>query len=297
MKILVMGGSYFLGKAFVEAAADWYEVTVYNRGNNPLNMDNVTQIKGDRHNANELSQLNQCEYEIIVDFCAYEEGDIKAILSSLKTIPKQYILISTVDVYERGLGHLLAEDAPFETRNFGSEAGGYILGKVALEKELQKCASDVMAYTVFRPAFLYGPDNYAPRESIYFNWIEQAGQILHPADATGEFQLVYVQDVVRAILSAIGNTAAYNQAYNLTGSRMETYDSFAEALENIYGKTFEKVEITVSTVYEKGIPLPFPLTEAESNWYDGTKALTLIGEYTSLGDGLVMTRRAYSAGE
>ena len=87
-----------------------------------------------------------------------------------------------------------------------------------------------MAYTSIRPAFIYGEDNYAPREGIYFYWIQQAGQILHPVDADGEFQMVYVEDVAKAVLAMAGNSEAYGQAYNLAPLPMETYETFAAAL-------------------------------------------------------------------
>ena len=36
MNILVLGGSYFLGKHFVNMAADEHTITVFNRGNRPV---------------------------------------------------------------------------------------------------------------------------------------------------------------------------------------------------------------------------------------------------------------------
>ena len=143
--------------------------------------------------------------------------------------------------------------------------------------------------SLLRPAFIYGPDNYAPREAIYFHWIERARQILHPVDATGEFQMVFVTDVARAVLNAIGNKEAFQQAYNLASLPMITYESFSDALKEVMPIPFEKVPVTLQMVNEKQIPLPFPLTREESNWYSGEKALQLIGSYTQLVDGLKQT--------
>lgn len=290
MDILVIGGSYFLGKHFVKMAMNEHSITVFNRGNNPLNLPDVSEIYGDRHDAGALSGLGTMQFDVIVDFCAYAPNDIASIFQVLGKKIKQYIFISTCDVYERGLNRMLSEDAPFETRDFGGEAGNYILGKAALERELVECASEYdVKYTSIRPAFIYGPDNYAPREGIYFNWIEKAGQIIHPADATGEFQMVYVDDVAQAIVNSIGNPRAYCQAYNLAPTQMETYNSFADALSESVTVPFEKVSVTVQMVNERGIPLPFPLLKEESNRYDGKKALSLIDHYTKLAEGLKKT--------
>jgi len=293
MKVLVLGGSYFLGRRFVEKASERDDITVYNRGNRPLNISSVHEIYGDRRDGNSLCKLEGNSYDVVVDFCAYGENDISLIFEQLKGNIKQYIFISTCDVYERGLGKMLNEDAPLEYRNFGGEAGDYITGKVLLEQELVKnCAKYSVAYTSIRPAFIYGPNNYAPREGIYFQWIRQAGQILHPEDADGEFQMVYVDDAADLIMNVIGNEDAYNQAINLAPDNMENYETFAEALSEGIDIPFEKVPVTVEMVNERQIPLPFPLTRAESNYYDGRKALMYIDEYTKLTEGMKKTWNA-----
>lgn len=290
MNILVIGGSYFLGKCFVNMAAGEHGITVFNRGSRPLDIPGVKEIYGERHDVNALSKLKGQCYDAVVDFCAYQEGDIASVFEVLEGNIKQYVYVSTCDVYERGLNRVLDETAPFERRKFGGEAGEYISGKVALEEELLACAQKYhVMYTSVRPAFIYGPGNYAPREGIYFHWVQNAGQILHPTDATGEFQMVYVEDVALAVLRAIGNPAAYGQAFNLAPLNMETYDTFSDALEQSIDLQYEKVPVTVAFVQEKNIPLPFPLTKEESNWYDGHKALSLIGQYTALKDGLKKT--------
>lgn len=290
MNILVLGGSYFLGKHFVNMACMKHDITVYNRGNQPLHLPRVSEVSGDRHDIKKLSCLKGKLFDVVVDFCAYQKNDIAMVFQTLEGSFSQYIYVSTCDVYKRGLGTILDENAPFEKREFGGSVGDYISGKVTLEEELMECGAKYhVAYTSIRPAFIYGPDNYAPREGIYFNWIQNAGQILHPVDATGEFQMVYVDDVALALLQTVGNEKAYNQVYNLAPLKMETYDSFSLALAESMNIQFDKVEVTVDQVNEKQIPLPFPLTKEESNWYDGSKALTLIGHYTELAEGLKKT--------
>lgn len=286
MRILVLGGSYFLGKAFVKAAAGIHDITVFNRGTRPLDID-IKQIRGDRHIVSDLQQLSNHSFDVVVDFCAYQQGDIVSVLEALNFHVSQYIYVSTVDVYTHGLGTIVNEEGPFENRTILGQEGAYISGKVALEHELVDTLQDKnMVYTIFRPSFIYGPDNYAPREGIYFHWIKQAGQILHPTDATGEFQFVYVDDAARAILNACGNSKADNQAFNLASDEIVTYDIFADCMRKSIDAEFSLVPITLEGVYNNNIPLPFPLTKEESNWYDGTKVLSLIERYTPLHDGI-----------
>lgn len=292
MKILIIGGTYFLGKAFLKLADDGARrITVLNRGNRsvPGNEDgHVKVLLADRTKPEELGKLSWDPegYDVIVDFCAYQAGDVKNILEALPRGIRQYVLISTCDVYRRGSGGILAEDAPFETRDFGGEAGSYILGKTALERELLECASGRgMHYTVIRPAVIYGPGNYAPREGIFFHWARNAGQILFPENADGSFQVTYVEDAARFLLDCLLNEKAMDEAFNLCGEPI-TYEDFANALDEAVGMPLQRISISVEDAMERGIPFPFPLMKEESETYDGTKAVRQGLMTTPLEEGL-----------
>ncbi len=290
MKILIIGGTYFLGKAFVEKAYKEHELTLINRGNRPLPMNGIENCVADRHDVSALCQVKD-GFDVIVDFCAYEPGDIRLIAENFKGRFDQYIFISTCDVYRKGTGAVLTEDSPLEERVFPGPEGAYIAGKVALEKELRECADKYsFAYTTIRPAFIYGEDNYAPREGIYFQWVEKAGQILHPVDASGEFQMVYAGDCAEVILRVCGDEKSYGEAYNVCGTENVTYDVWRNVLKLAIGKPFECVDIEVKQVYERQIPLPFPLRMEESERYDGSKVRRLGVSYVKLEDGI---RRCY----
>lgn len=290
MKILVIGGSLFLGKAFVKLANS-HELTVYNRGSHPLDIYGVKEIYGDRHSEIDLRKLTGL-YDVVVDFCAYQAGDILQIADALKGRFKQYVFVSTVDVLVHGTKEKLSEKSPYETRKIEGKEGEYIAGKVALEQEIKlRAIEDNFDYTIIRPAFIYGPDNYAPREQIFYNWIEKANQILVPEDATGHFQMVYVEDVARALLAICERTESKNQIYNMCGE-VQTYESFTKALEDGVGKHFNRVAITVYELNERGIALPFPLIDEESESYCGRGA-TLIEQFTDLKTGLNKGYTAY----
>jgi len=286
-KILVIGGTYFLGKAFVQMILKETdcEVTIMHRGTAGAKIDieseRLTEIFGDRHDGAALRELPGEHYDAVVDFCAYIKGDISFLLDRIKATVDHYIFISTVDVYQRGLGRFLEEDAPLETRSFGGTTGDYISGKVALESEIKEaCAKKGCEYTVLRPAIIFGPENYAPREGMYFYWIGSAGQVLSPTDSDGEFQLVYVKDAARAIKLVMGNPAAYGKAFNVCENKTDNYESFCSLLKEATGEDFEILETRVEVINEKNIPLPFPLTKEESNYYDG-KAIAELGlEFT-----------------
>lgn len=296
MKILVIGGSYFLGKTFTRLASREHEVYLLNRGNQPLYDEYIVEYVMDRHDKESLAQILEPHFDVVVDFCGYQKGDIELIVENLKATFDQYIFISTCDVYKRDTGVIMNEESELEDRYFGGQAGDYIAGKVALEAELKECCKKCdAAWTSIRPAFIYGPDNYAPRENVYFKWILTAGQILHPYDATGEFQMVFVLDVAKAILAACGNTVAYNKAYNLCNGEMLNYERFADILESALELEFEKIELSVEEILRRGVPLPFPLKKEETQWYDGSRVEELGITYTDIEYGMTVTANYYQS--
>ncbi len=296
MKILVIGGSYFYGRVFVMEASKAHELTVWNRGTYSMREFGVKEIKADRH---ERTAACEEDYDAVVDFCAYGPKDIRDTVEHMAGKIGQYILISTVDVYERDAAVTKTEDTPLEERVIPGEAGAYIAGKVAAERELSKvCGERNIPYTVLRPAILYGPYNYAPRESAYIGMLLVNHVLPEFTDADGRFQFVYVKDAVQAVLASLGNCTAYGQAYNLCQDQILTYGSFFETLKAVAGQEdlagLTKVRLSVEEASGQGVPVPFPATKPETHLCDnekGKRELSL--RYTAFEEGMGRTYRAF----
>ena len=296
MKLLVIGGSYFYGRVFVMEAAKVHEITVWNRGTYSMEAFGVRQITGDRH---ERSAGCEEDYDAVIDFCAYAPGDVRDTLRLLTGKIGQYVFISTVDVYERDALVVKGEDAPLEVRPIAGEAGAYIAGKVALERETAEvCGERGIPCTVFRPAILYGPYNYAPRESVYIQMILQNHALPRFTDAQGRFQFVYVKDAALAVLACLGKEETYGQSYNLCQDQILTYEGFFEALkraaqpEDLEG--LAEVPLTVEQAMAQGVPAPFPATAAETHLCDNTKGKAELGlSYTDFEEGMQRTYKAF----
>lgn len=294
MNILVIGGSYFYGRIFVMEVSKNHCVTVVNRGTYSMEDFAAEQFTGDRRNGVFWKNMPG-HYDVIVDFCGYEPGDISTVLDNFTGRIKQYIFISTVDVYQRGIAGKKTEDTPFETRNIPGEGGAYIAGKVALEQEVvTECHKRNINVTILRPAILYGPYNYAPRESIFIQMAVKDGVLPQITDAKGKFQFVYVKDAVEAIQRCLLNENAYGQAYNLCGEEIIDYERFFQALLKAAGKEVKRVPLTVKQAMERGLPLPFPVMERESELYSNEKSRQELGlSYLSLLEGMKRTYRAF----
>lgn len=311
MKILVIGGSYFYGRVFVMLAAKAHEVTVVNRGSCSVAELGARQVKGDRRDAAVWSALRE-DCDAIVDFCAYQPGDIKNVLEHFGGSVKQYIFISTVDVYRRGGGaEYKTESAALETRSFPGEAGEYIAGKTALEAELQReCLRREIAFTILRPAILYGPYNYAPRETVYIQMALQKRALPLFTDADGSFQFVYVKDAAEAVLRCLGREEAFGQAYNLCGGEVLDYETLLQEIKTLAqeslsagngrdaeadgGAEIAWVPMSLQEAEARGIPVPFPASPAETELVSNRKSREELGMvYTDFEEGMRKTFAAF----
>jgi len=291
--VLVIGGSVFAGRVFsIQASRNGgFELHVVNRGNYPLNLERVNQYKCDRHSPRMIARLvPDIKYDALVDFCAYEPGDIKSVIEALGDRASQYIFFSTASVCAPG-DDFLSEGAPLiEFSEDGRDViSDYLYKKIKLERELvDACGKAGISYTILRPTFIYGPFNYAPRESYFIEMIARNQVVPVPADATSRFNFVYVLDVAAALITCIGDERAYNDTFNLAGPEALTYRQLISDFERYNTGPFETREVSVAEVEAANIPLPFPLTGDEL--VNGNKfAQTFDFQYTPFSEGMEKT--------
>lgn len=166
-----------------------------------------------------------------------------------------------------------------------------------LETEVKAAAQRAGAtHTIIRPAFIFGPFNYAPRESWYVENIIKTGQVLHPVDAGGRFNMVYVKDLARAILTCVYDGRSRDRTYVVSAPEVLDYNTFAAYMKLVADRDFTLIPTTVGEVVAKNLPLPFPLTEEENELFDGSMITRELGfTYTDFGDNLRKTYEAFAS--
>ena len=296
--ILIIGGSYFVGKVFVELLLEkgGFNIYIVNRGNAPLNHQGVTEIVCDRHDYNLKESIPDLSYDVVVDFCAYSALDIAQLMIALsERSVNQFIFISTVSVYEDSLDLPVREDWPKLT---GPQPGlgpaaDYGYNKWQAELKLTDlCKKSGMAFTVLRPVIIYGKYNYAPRESYFFDLILKNEMIVLPTNNLPLFQFVSVWDVAELIYLCLGHEAVLNRAFNLAGEELISYERLIEVMREITGSSFNTQLMENKEIDEQRIPLPFPLDRHLV--YSGTLISRLTGfSYTSFVDGMRKTWEWY----
>lgn len=277
--ILVIGGTYFAGRVFsLLADSEGNGVTVMNRGSFSMAGTGIKQIICDRRDPMALrAAALEPHYDAIVDFCAYEPGDIKSLLDNIPCGCDHYLYVSTPDVTKPSPA-VRDENSPVMDVMPTDEVGLYTWKKLGLETELKtEARARGLGHTMIRPAFIFGPFNYAPREPWYIERIVKGEAIPHPVDATGRFNMVYVKDLARAILTCVYDGRSRDNTYVVSAPEVLDYNTFVAYLKAVSSVDFTLEPVTVADVMARNIPLPFPLTEAENELFDGSRITRELG--------------------
>lgn len=299
--ILVIGGSYFAGRVFLETLAEKpsHSVWVFNRGNIPLGMEGFRQIEGDRENPDHIAhRIPKRHWHAVVDFCAYTPEHITEMLAGLTGTISHYIFLSTTSVYAANGDGPIGESAPKVT-SVQPELGqfaDYGFNKWMAERSLRSiCQERMIPHTILRPSIIYGRYNYAPRESYFFDTVRQAKPLILPGRTSARFSFVWVEDLARLILRCIARTGVgCADVYNVAGPEAVSYADMVDVLETVCGRRPMVRKMALPQIVREKIPLPFP--PDENLLYDGGKiAADLNFAYTPLVTGMRHTWAYYKA--
>ena len=223
MKLLVLGGTKFLGRAAVEAAlARGDEVTLFNRGEtNPELFPEAEKLRGDRHGG--LSALEGREWDAVIDPSGYVPRVVRASAELLRGSVGHYVFVSSASVYAEPYVPGFDESAPtVELENPESEdvIGDYGALKAACEQVVGEVFPD--ASTNVRAGLIVGPHDQSGRFTYWPLRISLGGPVLAPAPPEQLVQFVDVRDLGAWLVDAAARRVA--GTFNATGEpiRLDT---------------------------------------------------------------------------
>ncbi len=233
MKILVMGGTRFVGRPLV---AQWqscgHELTLFTRGRNPVPAG-VEHLAGDRSSEEGLTLLEGRQFDVIVDSSGRSLEDTRRLIDRTGPPSHRLVYVSSAGVYADSELWPLDEDAP-------TDPASRHAGKAETEAWLRQQG---IPFTAFRPTYIYGPGNYNPVESWFFDRIVHGRPVPLPADGSTITQLGHVADLAAAMARCIDVEAATNRVYNCSGPKGVTFRGLVAAAARACGKDPAAVEI------------------------------------------------------
>jgi 2'-hydroxyisoflavone reductase len=196
MQILVVGGTAFVGRHFVDAAvAAGHEVTLLHRGRTGAGLfPDVEELRADRDE--DLSVLTGRQFDATVDTCAYRPGQVASLASALDGHGGHHLFVSTVSVYAPGSGPnsteaapLLGPAAPDVTEVTGETYGPL---KVACETVAAERYGDDLV--IVRPTYVVGPYDHTWRLPWWVSRIAAGGEVLAPGPYAAPIQVIDARD-------------------------------------------------------------------------------------------------------
>lgn len=280
MRILVLGGTQFVGRAFVEEAlAAGHEVTLFNRGRtHPELFPEVDKVRGDRER--DLSLLAARTWDAVFDPSCYLPRVARMSAEALRDATGHYTFVSSLSVYGDITTTDQDERAPVATmedptvEDVTDETYGPL--KVLSEREVQRAFG--AHALILRPGYICGPYDNIDRMPYWLRRIQRGGEVLAPERPDFPVQLIDARDIARFSLALAGRDEG--GVFNLCAPQ-ESY-RFGDLLETaarVVGRALEATWASAEFLLEhdlhtwESFPWWVPPAELAFSRFDASRAL------------------------
>lgn len=280
MKLLILGGTVFLGRHLVDAAlAHGHEVTLFNRGQHNAELfPEVEKLRGDR-NGN-LDALRGRTWDAVIDTCGYVPRVVRDSASLLADAVEHYTFISSISVYPDFSQPGLNESAPVGTLT--DEGVEEVTGETygPLKALCEQAAEEAMRGRVLqvRAGLIVGPHDQSDRFTYWPHRIAKGGEVLAPPpDAPTQF--IDVRDLATwcVRMAEIRQTGVYNVTgpdYSLTlETVLEACRQVADSEAQLIWTTEEFLHAQLVTAWVE-LPLWLPKESHGLDQVDISKVLS-----------------------
>lgn len=205
MRILIIGGTAFVGRHIAQAAIDaGHDVSLFHRGQTGASLfPQATHLHGDRDE--DLSALAQSRWDATIDICAYFPRQVRALAATLDGRGGRYVFISSVSAYSPAVPWNYPESAPLAevsdpdaTAVTNENYGGL---KVACE--LASAQLFGPGTCIIRPTYVIGPYDRSYRFTWWVDRLARGGQVLAPGHPDDPIQLIDARDQGSWIVSLL----------------------------------------------------------------------------------------------
>jgi 2'-hydroxyisoflavone reductase len=197
MKLLLIGGTSFAGRAAVEGAVDrGHDVTVFHRGEHePEGLAGVEHIHGTRDGG--LDALRGRTWDAALDMCGYVPRVVRASAQLLADAVGTYCFVSSLSVLPDDAFAGANEDTPVHQPPFPDteEITGESYGPLKVACELEAQAAFPGRCLVIRPGYIVGPNDPSDRFTYWIRRARMGGEILAPGPQDGDLQAIDARDL------------------------------------------------------------------------------------------------------
>lgn len=251
MKAFVTGGTGFIGSHLVDALIEspkWSEVKCLVRHKERwLEGKSFTTVRADLHSIRVLEE-NLEDIDVIFHLAGvvkapsqkeFDHANVEATENLLRLAEKKgikkLVILSSLAAAGPSNSRPLTEDAPLKP------ISRYGKSKKRMENMIRDVAGKDMSVTVLRPPAVYGP-----REEQIFTLFKMMSKGIAPIVGNGEhpqLSIVYVQDVIQAILKAADQQQPGIHTYFISGEKIANWNQIREIVIKVLGRNNIPVHI------------------------------------------------------
>ena len=251
MKILILGGTVFLGPHVIDAALSvGHSVAVFNRGTKPFpTFMGIEQFIGDRTHDADLLQLSDRYLDVVIDTCGYEPTIVEKSAQFFRERTSKYVFISSISAIENFREAGITESANLKQLP-DSGPGDYGQLKAACEKVVQLYSE--YSVLIIRPGLIVGPLDPTDRFTYWVHRAKQGGTVLAPDVPGYEIQVIDVRDLAEWIIHCIEKEIA--GVFNATGPDYAlTFGKFLDECKLVLSSDAEFVWVNGQFLLDKEI--------------------------------------------
>ncbi|HEY2629493.1 MAG TPA: NAD-dependent epimerase/dehydratase family protein [Usitatibacter sp.] len=235
MKILVIGGTVFLGRAFTDAAlASGHEIVHFNRGQTSPPDPRVRRIAGDRNDETALRQAAAAgPWDAVIDTSGYLPQGVRKSAAALRDHAARYLFVSSISAYADGgfdeTSPLEPVPDPLPDTMTPDKYG-------ALKAGCESVAREVLGdrAVVVRPGLIVGPHDPTDRFTWWPHRVALGGRVAAPGRASRTVQFIDVRDLASWMVGLVERYAA--GVFNAAGPQVPVaMDAVLAACRDVSG--------------------------------------------------------------
>jgi nucleoside-diphosphate-sugar epimerase len=250
LRLLIVGGSGFLSGTLARVALErGHDVTVVTRGLRPA-PSGVTVLvadRGDREPFARVIAAHGTEWDLVVDAIPYSREDARQDVEVFAGRARRFVFVSTDFVYDPA-----RRTVPQTEHNAFYANDGYGGRKREAERLLEQTPTETLAWTILRPAHIYGPGSRLgclPLHSRDPELVEhiRRGRPLHLVGG-GRFlqHAIFVGDLAETILDCAARPAAVGKILNVAGPDIFESSAYYRILGGFLGCDVSIEEVPVA---------------------------------------------------
>lgn len=290
MKALIIGGTGVISSYVVKLLVEKnWEVWVINRGlKENRHIEGINNLVVDINDTDKVKSLiENLSFDTVSDFVAFKKEDVVRDYNLFKDKTRQYIFTSSASCY------LKPCSSPFITEGttLANKYWQYSRNKIECEDYLrEKNRENDFTFTIVRPSHTYSEYSIPfGLHGDFGSWqiikrMMEGKRVIVPGDGTSLWTLTHSKDFAIGYVGLMGNTHAYNEAFNITGSEVLTWNQIYQTIADSLGVEFKPYYVSSSFLAETGKKYGYDFEgallgdKANSVIFDNKKLLNAVPE-------------------